>query len=607
MRPAGGTRSDDIIDPMRLRLTWVLLAAAACGSPPELAWEVSFASEGLAPRAVRVVGEIRSGGCAGERIFTSEATRGEMSDAPPDLDPGVYGFAAEAVDANCAVFAAGCTEVTLPGPSRVVTTLVASMERTLCAEARCSAGRCDSDGADAGDGGPRDVGRDVLDAGDLDGRVDSGCTSDVDCGDCARCMGGTCAALDDERDCPGGVCIAGLCCRGCVQDGACEAGTADDACGGGGDSCATCTCPTDACRDGACEMGHVVEDVAAGAMSTCVLVEGRLSCFGDDRVGQLAQGGFSVGSATPLASPSALSFDAIGDGDEHFLGLSGGQVFAWGDNQDIQLGYGAAGENSPTPMRSGSLTAATAIEGGSGGDMSCALVGTRLFCFGQNDYRQVAPLMTNAIGTPTEVMGGPWSEVGLGHHHSCAVTGAGALFCWGRNQSGQLGLGDAAVGPVQATPARVGTASDWESVEGGDTHTCGIRAGTVHCWGNNSQGSLGDGTQVDRASPTPIADVASYIEVQGGTGFTCGLRESGALACWGANAAGQLGRGTITTRALTPARVGTFDDWTAFAVGEAHVCAIRAGGALYCWGANTLGQLGQGDFDDLSSPTAVCW
>ena len=592
---------------MRLRLAWILLPLAACGSQPELAWEVSFASEALRPRAIRVQGEIRGGGCAGERIFFSEATREEMADAPPDLDPGVYGFAAEAVDATCTVFAAGCTEVPMPGPNRVVTTLVASMERPLCSELLCTAGRCDLDAGDPSDAGPRDVGVDARDAGDTDGGMDSGCASDADCGDCARCVSGTCAPRADELACPGGVCVAGVCCRGCIQEGACEAGTAPEACGDAGSACVTCTCPTDACVEGACEIGHVVEDVAAGAMSTCVLVGGRLSCFGDDRLGQLAQGEVSVGSATPIASASDLRFDAIADGDDHSLALSGGQVFAWGDNEDLQLGYGAAGEASPTPMRSGSLAGATAIEGGSAGDMSCALLGTRLFCFGQNDYRQVASLATSTVGTPTEVMGGPWSEVGLGHHHTCAVTVAGTLFCWGRNQDGQLGLGDAAVGTTQTTPAQVGTESDWDSVEGGDTHTCGIRAGAVHCWGNNSQGALGDCTPVYRATPTAISDAASYAEVRGGTGFTCGLRASGTLACWGANGAGQLGRGTTTTRALTPASVGTFDDWTAFAVGEAHACAIREGGALYCWGANTLGQLGLGDFTPRNTPTPVCW
>lgn len=531
-----------------------------------------------------------------------------MADMPPDLDPGVYGFAAQAVDESCTVYAAGCTEITLPGPTRVVTTLVASAESPLCAEAQCSAGRCD---ADVGDGGVRDVGGDVPDARDPDtgdSGADAGCVLSSDCGDCASCDLGRCVPRDDGLTCTGGVCAAGLCCLGCLQDGVCQDGTTPEACGGGGDNCATCECPTDACVAGACGVGHVVEDVAAGAVSTCVLVGGSLSCFGDNRLGQLALGELTAGSATPVASPSTLRFEALADGDDHYLGLVGGEVFSWGDNEDTQLGYGAARVPSPTPTRVGSLTGVTAIDAGSAGDISCALLGSRLLCFGQNNFHQVSPLTEDSFLTPTEVAGGPWLEVGMGHHHVCAVTVAGELFCWGRNQSGQLGLGDSAVGSDQAGAARVGTDSNWALVEGGDTHTCAIdAAGAVSCWGDNSRGALGDGTSMNRTTPTPIADDASFLQVEGGVGFTCALRDDRTLLCWGANNLGQLGRGTISTRALSPDPAGGFDDWIAYAVGEGHVCAVREGGSLYCWGGNDLGQLGVGDFTRRDTPTPVCW
>ncbi len=95
--------------------------------------------------------------------------------------------------------------------------------------------------------------------------------------------------------------------------------------------------------------------------------------------------------------------------------------------------------------------------------------------------------------------------------------------------------------------------------------------------------------------------------MEGGVGFTCALRDDRTLLCWGANNLGQLGRGTISTRALSPDPAGGFDDWIAYAVGEGHVCAVREGGSLYCWGGNDLGQLGVGDFTRRDTPTPVCW
>src|SRR5690554_675797 len=96
-------------------------------------------------------------------------------------------------------------------------------------------------------------------------------------------------------------------------------------------------------------------------------------------------------------------------------------------------------------------------------------------------------------------------DVAAGLAHSCAVTGAGAVYCWGSNEYGQLGDGSSMdrVTPVQVT----GLDSGMQAVSVGRDHSCALsQGGAVWCWGRNSFGQLGDGTTVQRFSPVPVSN-----------------------------------------------------------------------------------------------------
>jgi len=179
-----------------------------------------------------------------------------------------------------------------------------------------------------------------------------------------------------------------------------------------------------------------------------------------------------------------------------------------------------------------------------------------------------------------------------GGGHTCAVLADGTLWCWGRSESGELGVGE--VGGAREVPARVGTAEDWVAVAAGGAHTCGLRADkSLWCWGSNTHGQLGTGVfgeGTERGEPVRID--GGFQTISAGGLHTCGIRTDGELSCWGAGEWGQHGLGS-NDPAPTPAPVEP-DAWTSVAAGVDHTCALAEDGAPWCWGRNTDYQLGLG-------------
>ena len=215
------------------------------------------------------------------------------------------------------------------------------------------------------------------------------------------------------------------------------------------------------------------------------------------------------------------------------------------------------------------------------------------------------PAPTHAVPTapedPVVAAATGWAVVSGGGDHTCGIRTDGSLWCWGSNVFGMLGVGDGS--NEHAYRTRVGTATDWVPVTTRGFHACGIRAGgTLWCWGRNDQGQLGVGDHADRHSPVQVGAVA-WALVAAGNDHTCGVRFSQML-CWGDNAYGQLGLGDTTDR-LSPQQVGTTIDWRTVQVGGYHVCGLGLDDRLWCWGYNVDGELGLGDTTNRKSPVQV--
>ncbi len=195
-----------------------------------------------------------------------------------------------------------------------------------------------------------------------------------------------------------------------------------------------------------------------------------------------------------------------------------------------------------------------------------------------------------------------WAAVSSGARHTCATRNDGSLWCWGRNDSGELGLGDTS---DRSTPHQVGDDNDWASVSAGGAYTCAIRDDhTLWCWGQNNHGQLGLGDDNDRNIPHQVDVGIDWNHVSTIRSHACATGDDGSLWCWGRGSAGMLGLGDTSNR-NTPHQVGDDNDWNALAPGGFHSCATGEDDSLWCWGNNSYGQLGLGHQTNRNTPHQV--
>lgn len=271
--------------------------------------------------------------------------------------------------------------------------------------------------------------------------------------------------------------------------------------------------------------------------------------------------------------------------------LEDGSVWCWGGNNDGQLGVGdVTDRKEPTkvalPLPATKVAAGLGFGLGTGevASSTCAILSDKtLYCWGKNNRGQLGTGDTMDTEVPKAALLTDVTQVALSGQHTCATRSNKDLYCWGWNKDGQLGDGTTVDKP---TPTKVGSFVD--SVDLGFHHTCTVESTTVYCWGDNSFGQLGDGTQNDSLSPKNVLGVPQATGVSAGNLYTCATTTTDA-SCWGGNDLGELGNGTVDG-SLSPQTLSP-TGFTLIRAGHNTSGGI-ANGNLFMWGDNANGALG---------------
>ncbi len=226
-----------------------------------------------------------------------------------------------------------------------------------------------------------------------------------------------------------------------------------------------------------------------------------------------------------------------------------------------------------------------------GAGSSCTFVikadGT-LWAWGRNNYGQLG--IGNTVNTPAKTQVGTatnWQSIEGGQFHTVAIKADGTLWTWGLNDNGQLGLGNTT---NRTTPTQVSSSNIWSSVAAGYDHTVAItNDGTMYAWGLNDHGQLGDGSRSNRSTPRLIG--TGWKSVSAGNNITIAVKTDGTLWGWGEGFL--VGDGTDADK-TSPVQLGTATNWKSVSRGVNHALAVKTDGTLWAWGTNGRGQLGIG-------------
>ncbi len=340
----------------------------------------------------------------------------------------------------------------------------------------------------------------------------------------------------------------------------------------------------------------------------------RSVCWGQVAWPRAPALGVSVAAVAPLGDHDPVG--AVVAGDRHACAmtceLAGGAsprrctISCWGDNRRGQLGRGTISAAQPAPAV---VSVPQPMGVYASGESTCALTRTgRVYCWGDNEVGELGSAPSAPVTTPTSVDGlPPIDDLAMGRHHTCAISRARTVWCWGRNQDAELGQpATAAVVP----PAALRGLPPMQKVSVGGHHACGITLeGDLLCWGRNTSGQIGNGVTSPREPGTRVRSPLGrpWTAVACGAEHTCGIVDRRQVFCWGGNEFGQAAA-TPTASVPSPTPMWGAEYAEFIAAGADRSCAFVRGGdqsPLRCWGRNDGGQLGDGSPGDRCGPVEV--
>jgi alpha-tubulin suppressor-like RCC1 family protein len=305
-------------------------------------------------------------------------------------------------------------------------------------------------------------------------------------------------------------------------------------------------------------------------------------------------------------------------------GGGGGAAGASGSGAGTGSGTGGSGSGSGSPAPAlGTVAAAVA-----GSNQSIALRAaavapavptyTALLC-GDNTWGQMgtgdlsSPQTARTVLATSTTAAATWKAVAAGGFHTLGIKSDGTLWAWGLNLNGQLGNNESGNGRYRDSPVQIGTAKDWLEIAAGDSHSL-ARSGTVTTqslwsWGQNTVGQLGLNNTLSKSIPTKLTATATFkapwLAIAANGSYCLVLQSNGAIYSWGDDSDGQLGQLTSATPLVPTPTLAPGQPAIAIAAGGAHALAIQQDRSLISWGLNDAGQLGLGNLTSTPAPTQV--
>ena len=304
-----------------------------------------------------------------------------------------------------------------------------------------------------------------------------------------------------------------------------------------------------------------VKAVAASTLHSCAIKsDTSVVCWGANAEGQLGDGS-GLTQTSPVAVTGLTGATALSGGRDHTCAIvAEGTVVCWGNNTFGQLGNGTT-TASPSPVVA--LTSG-AVALSAGWDFTCAAMGDlSVRCWGRNDLSQLG-IGTTAHESVPRTVSGLTGAVGIstGTFHACALMSDGSAACWGNNSEGQLGDGTLV---KKTTAVPVPGLSGAVALSTGAAHNCALLSGGgVSCWGANSRGQIGDGTEgtaANKTTPVAVTGLSGVRTLASGSAYNCALKTDGSAVCWGWNIDGSIGDGSNVNRLVPTPVVGGAVFW----------------------------------------------
>lgn len=202
-----------------------------------------------------------------------------------------------------------------------------------------------------------------------------------------------------------------------------------------------------------------------------------------------------------------------------------------------------------------------------------------------------------------------WESVDTGERHSCAISTAQSLWCWGDNRRGQVGVGDS---DHEVGPQNIELSPLWIDVATASHHSCAVdNQHGLYCWGDNTDGQVEPGATGGEVAPVVIDDDFAWQAVSAGNAHSCAITVDGDLYCWGADDDGQLGSNSDDDGLRNVELPDDYERWSQVSAGRHHTCAIAVAADSgddrgFCWGRSDNGRLGLGtSFDDDGVPEEI--